>query len=149
MSGKVAMIESGVRGFANAVKRLAVKDKKFAEELVFMHGIRSEITPNALKGITKDMFSRSGKLTQEGKKEVVRLIKELNLPKNATWDEALAAAKASKEKVKQLIPLTKLPELKFKNFNKKINEINKTLLDKFPKEQKISKMNLDEYLKKF
>ncbi len=81
MSGKVAMIESGVRGFANAVKRLAVKDKEFAEELVYMHGIRSEITPNALKGITKDMFSRSGKLTQEGKKEVVRLIKELNLPK--------------------------------------------------------------------
>ena len=31
MSGKVTMLESGVRGFANAVKRLAVKDKKFAE----------------------------------------------------------------------------------------------------------------------
>ena len=146
MLGKVAMLKSGVRGFANAVKRLAVKDKKFAEELVFMHGIRSEITPNALKGITQDMFSKSGKLTQEGKKEVVRLIKELNLPKNATWDEALAAAKASKEKVKQLIPLTDLQELKFKKFN--INEINKTLLDIMPKERKI-KINLDDFEKHF
>ena len=67
MSGHVTMLKSGAQGFANAVERLAVKDKKFAEELVYMHGIRSEITPNALKGITKDMFDKAGKLTKNGK----------------------------------------------------------------------------------
>ena len=50
-----------------------------------MHGIRSEITPNALKGITKDMFDKGGKLTEKGKKEVASLMREFKLPKNATW----------------------------------------------------------------
>ena len=99
MSGKVTMLESSARGFANAVKRLAVKDKKFAEELVYMHGIRSEITPKALKGITKDMFDKGGKLSEKGRNEITRLIEEYKLPQNATWDDALAALKASKEKL--------------------------------------------------
>lgn len=63
------MLKSGVQGFANAVKRFAIKDKGFAEELAFIHGIRSDITPNALKGITKDIFDKGGKLTKNGKKE--------------------------------------------------------------------------------
>ncbi len=108
MSGKVAMLESGVRGFSNAVKRLAVKDKKFAEELVYMHGIRSEITPNALKGITKDMFDKGGKLTEKGKKEVEGLLERFNLPQNATWDNVLEAIKASKEKLALKIKLKPL-----------------------------------------
>lgn len=115
---KVQMLESGAKGFANAVKRLAVKDKKFAEELVYMHGIRSEITPNALKGITKDMFDKSGKLTEKGKKEVKGLMERLNLPKNATWDDALAAVKASKDKSAAAIKL-------------KLNEISNSIVKKF------------------
>ena len=120
MSGKVTMLESGVRGFANAVKRLAVKDKKFAEELVYMHGIRSEITPNALKGITKDMFDKAGKLTEKGKKEVTGLMRELNLPKTATWDDALAAVRAYKEKV----------AMNIKSIKMKLNEIPNAIVKK-------------------
>ncbi len=109
MSGKVAMLESGVRGFTNAVKRFAVKDKKFAEELVYMHGIRSEITPNALKVITKDMFDKSGKLTEKGKKEVARVIKDFNLPQKATWDDAFSALKAWKDSLPKIkIPFSKV-----------------------------------------
>ena len=103
---KVSMLESGVRGFANAVRRAAVKDKKLAEELVYMHGIRGEITPNALKGITKDMFNKSGKLTESGRNEVAHVMKEYNLPQTATWDDALAAIRALKGKA------VKIPHIK-------------------------------------
>lgn len=109
----VSMLQSGIRGFANAVKRAAVKDKKLAEELVYMHGIKSEITPNALRGITKDMFDKGGKLTEKGKNEVTRLIKELNLPENATWEEALGALRRSKENLPK-IEIPKLPKFDFK-----------------------------------
>lgn len=107
MSGKVQALKSGVKGFANAVKRLAIKDKKMAEELVYMHGIRSEITPNALKTITKDMFDSTGKMTDVGRKEVQGLLERFKLPQNATWDDILQAVRKSKEetaaKLKKLI----------------------------------------------
>ena len=121
MSGHVTMLKSGAQGFANAVERLAVKDKKFAEELVYMHGIRSEITPNALKGITKDMFDKAGKLTKKGKKEVTGLMKKLNLPKTATWDDALAALRASKEKLAANID----------NVGLKLKEVQNNIFKKF------------------
>lgn len=103
----VQAAEAGVRGFANAVGRMAVKDKEFTQELVFRHGIRGEITPTALKGLTKDMFDASGKLTEKGSKEVNRLIEEFNLPKNATWDQIIQAVSESKKAIKE-----KLAELK-------------------------------------
>ena len=141
MSGKVTMLESGVRGFANAVKRFAVKDKKFAEELVYMHGIRSEITPNALKGITKDMFDKAGKLTEKGKKEVTGLMRELNLPKTATWDDALAAMKVSKEKVAMNINSLKM----------KLNEIPNAIVKKIAPgnyDLKLSQLDLTKWFEK-
>lgn len=107
MSGKVQALKSSAKWFANAVKRLAIKDKKMAEELVYMHGIRSEITPNALKTITKDMFDSTGKMTDVGRKEVQGLLERFKLPQNATWDDILQAVRKSKEetaaKFKKLI----------------------------------------------
>ncbi len=115
---KVSMLQSGVRAFANAVKKTAIKDKKFAEELVYMHGIKSEITPKALRGITKDMFDKGGKLTEKGKNEVTRLIKELNLPENATWEEALGALRRYKENLPK-IEIPQLPKFDFKKITDK------------------------------
>lgn len=141
MSGKVTVLKSGAQGFANAVKRLAVKDKKFAEELVYMHRIRSEITPNALKGITKDMFDKGGKLTEKGKKEVAGLLERFNLPKNATWDDALAAVRASKEKLAAKI---KLEPLKMPDLSKVAKKIQSTEIPKF----EFSKIDFAKYLGK-
>lgn len=135
------MLESGARGFANAVKRLAVKDKKFAEELVYMHGIRSEITPNALKEITKDMFCKGGKLTEKGKKEVAGLLERFNLPKNATWDDALTAVRASKEKLAAKI---NLKHLNIPDFSKVAKKIQGTEIPKF----EFPKIDFAKYLGK-
>ncbi len=87
----VAALKSGIKAFANAVRREAVQNKKFTEELVYNHGIRSEITPNALKGITKDMFTPAGKLSESGSNEVKSIIKEFGLSQNATWSDILSA----------------------------------------------------------
>ena len=106
---KVTMLKSGIKGFANAVKRTAVKDKKLAEELVYMHGIRS-YTYIYFKGITKDMFDKGGKLTEKGQKEVAKIIREFNLPQNATWDQALEAMRHFKDS------LPKLPKLEIPKF---------------------------------
>ena len=108
---KVTMLKSGIKAFANSVKRTAVKDKKFAEELVYMHGIRSEITPKAIKGITKDMFDKGGKLTEKGQKEVAEIIREFNLPQNATWDQALEAMIHFKDSLPK-VPKLEIPKLK-------------------------------------
>lgn len=99
---KVTMLKAGVKGFANAVRRMAVKDKKLAEELVFMHGVRSEITPKALKGITKDLFEKGGQLSQKGKAEVTNIIKDFNLPANATWEDALKALSEYKRNIPKI-----------------------------------------------
>ena len=37
---KVAMLEAGIKGLANAIERFAIADKNFAE-----HGIRSDLLP--------------------------------------------------------------------------------------------------------
>lgn len=125
------MLQSGIRGFANAVKRAAVKDKGFAEELVYIHGLRSDITPNSLRkiGLTEDIFGNGGKLTKEGQKEVRRIIKELDLPKNATWEDAFAAIRRYKENLPK-IPKLEIPKLKeefnieeFKNLKLKPSEL--------------------------
>ena len=107
--------KSGIKAFSNAVNRLAIKDKAFAEELVFRHKIRGEINPNALKQITKDMFEKSGKLTTKGQQEVNHLIERFKLPKNATWDDILAALKSSKAEViaKVVTPIKTLDIPKF------------------------------------
>ena len=126
------MLQSGIRGFANAVKRAAVKDKGFAEELVYIHGLRSDITPNSLRKLgLKGMFNNEGKLTKNGQKEVRRIIKELNLPKNATWDDAFASRSAviNYKKSVMEIPKTEIPKLKefniaeFKNLKLKPSEL--------------------------
>lgn len=98
----VKILQTGIKALSNATNRLAVKDKAFAQELVFLHGIKGKITPKALKesGITKDMFGATGKLTESGKKEVTRMIKGLGLKDNATWDDIYASLKASKEAIK-------------------------------------------------
>ena len=85
----VVALEATAKGFANAVKRMAIQDKDFAMELAFLHNIRSEITPKALKQLTKDMFDKGGKLTEGGRQELERVIQESGLGKNATWDEVL------------------------------------------------------------
>ncbi len=106
---KISAIKSGIRGFANAVKRTAVQDRKFAEELVYMHGIRSEITPKSVRVLTKDMFDKGGKLTQRGTNEITRTLQELNLPQNATWDdifEALRHFKVNVPKIQRINPET-------------------------------------------
>lgn len=95
----VEALQSGAQGFANAVERLAIQNRAFAEELVFKHNIRGKITPNALKQITKDMFDKKGKMTEQGRKEIQELIQEHGLSKNATWDEILQAVRARKDAI--------------------------------------------------
>lgn len=107
----VRALLSTARGFANAVNRQAVKNKNFAQELVFNHGIRGEITPKTLQGITKDMFDSAGRLTQKGEAEIQRVISQTGLSKNATWDQILEAVGKQKEQVAKKIELV-LAELK-------------------------------------
>ncbi len=109
----VSILKAGIRGFANAVKKTAVNDKKFAEELVYMHGIRSNITPNALRksGLTKDLFDKGGKLTQKGQNEVKGIIQDLDLPKNASWYDVFKAIRKYKDAIPKL-EMPKFPELK-------------------------------------
>jgi len=119
----VRAIESTVRGFANAVRRAAVRDKNVAQELVFKHGIRGEITPNALKGITKDMFDATGKLTEKGKKELQSVMERTGLPANATWDQVFEAViKSKNELAKKIESAIISTEETVKNFQKTINK---------------------------
>lgn len=99
----VRALLSTARGFANAVNRQAVKNKNFAQELVFNHGIRGEITPKSLQGITKDMFDSAGRLTQKGEAEIQRVISETGLSQNATWDQILEAVGKQKEQIAKRI----------------------------------------------
>ena len=129
----VSMLTSNAKGFAKAVNRFAMKDKRFAEELVYNHGIRGQITPKALKGITKDMFDASGNLTDAGKKQINELMNTYKLPQNATWEDALQALR----KYKDSLPEIKLPKLEIMNL-KSVN---------FKELQKISKERVNEWVK--
>lgn len=129
----VSMLTSNAKGFAKAVNRFAMKDKRFAEELVFNHGIRGQITPKALKGITKDMFDASGSLTNAGKKQINDLISTYKLPQNATWEDALQALRKYKDSLPE-IKLHKLDIVKLKSVN-------------FEELQKISKEQMKEWIK--
>ena len=86
------LMETGVNGLVNAVNNLAMSDRRFAEELVFKHGIR-EINPESLKPLTKDMFQENGKLSKKGQNHLRALFIIHDLPKNAGWDELLAAVR--------------------------------------------------------
>ena len=122
----VVALEATAKGFANAVKRLAIQDKDFAMELAFLHNIRSEITPKALKQLTKDMFDKGGKLTEGGRQELERVIQESGLGKNATWDEVLQKVVEKKRNCRaklaeKVINIPKKLEFKgFKNLNFKV-----------------------------
>ena len=105
----VQALLSSARGFANAVSRRAIQDKRFAQELVFMHGVRGNITPKTLKGITKDMFNASGKLTKPGATEVQRVISETGLSQNATWDQIIEAVAKMKQHAVAKIEKLSLP----------------------------------------
>lgn len=147
---KVSMINAGIKGFANAVKRMAVKNKEFAQELVFEHGLRGEITPNNLRKIgivggkydKPQMYNEAGKLTKSGKAEVLRVAKDLNLsPTKATWDDALEAIGKSK---KDRIELPKIP--KVKNLSLYLDKFKEPLTDSF--KESIKKIDVPEYFKK-
>lgn len=141
----VAAMEATAKGFANAVKRLAVSDKDFAMELAFMHNIRSQITPKALKQITKDMFEKGGRLSEHGRQEVSRVIQESGLGKNATWDEVLQKVLERKRAI-QAKSAIKLPKLA--NFNKnEFKAVNNDILEAFkkiaPSDKLLSKIHAD------
>ena len=107
----VVALEATAKGFANAVKRMAIQDKDFAMELAFLHNIRSEITPKALKQLTKDMFDKGGKLTESGRQELERVIQESGLGKNATWDEVLQKVVEKKRNFRVKLAQIKLPKV--------------------------------------
>ena len=141
----VAM-EATAKGFANAVKRLAIKDKDFAMELAFIHNIRSQITPKALKQITKDMFDKGGRLTEQGRQEVSRVIQESGLSRNASWDEVLQAV-VERKRAFQAKLAEKLPKLEFPKINK-FKAVTNDILSKRAKiapndDKLISKCQLD------
>lgn len=143
----VLALEATAKGFANAVKRLAVKDKDFAMELAFLHNIRSEITPKALKQITKDMFDKGGRLTESGRQEVSRVIQDSGLAKNATWDEVLQAVVERKRAFQAKLAEIKLPKLEFTKINK-FKEVTNDILSKRAKiapndDKLISKYRVD------
>ena len=121
---KVKAILSTARGFANAVNRQAVQDKQFAQELVFRHGLRGDITPKSLQGITKDFYDKSGKLTEQGKQELQRVLKEVGLTENATWDEVLQAIIKSKNEAFERIKNIKLEKVLPKDFDIKSMQEN-------------------------
>ena len=102
---KVRALLSTAKGFANAVGRRAVQDKQFAQELVYQHGIRGNITPKNLKVITKDMFDASGKLTERGATEVQSILSETGLSQNATWDQIIEAVAKMKQNA---VPVAKI-----------------------------------------
>ena len=110
----VQALESGAKGFANAVKRFAIKDKAFAEELAFIHNIRSEINPKSLKPLTRDKFDSAGRMTEEARQQIASEIQELGLPKTATWEDILSAVRNAKQrlagKCKELSVELKMPE---------------------------------------
>lgn len=150
---KVSMINAGIRGFANAVKRMAVKNKEFAQELVFEHGLRGEITPNNLRKIgivsgkygKPQMYDEAGKLTKSGKAEVLRVAKDLNLsPTKATWDDALEAiGKFKKDKIE----LPKIPKV---DLSLNLDKFKEPLTDSFKESIKktIKKTDVPEDFKK-
>ena len=107
----VAAMEATAKGFANAVKRMAIQDKDFAMELAFLHNIRSEITPKALKQLTKDMFDKGGRLTESGRQELERVIQESGLSKNATWDEVIQRMVEKKRQFSERLAEIKLPKI--------------------------------------
>ena len=119
----VVALEATAKGFANAVKRLAIQDKDFAMELAFLHNIRSEITPKALKQLTKDMFDKGGKLTESGRQELERVIQDSGLGKNASWDEVLQKVVEKKRNFRAKLAEIKMP----KKLEGKITEISKKL----------------------
>ena len=141
MAGTVTAMEATAKGFANAVKRLAVKDKDFAMELAFLHNIRSEITPKALKQITKDMFEKGGRLTEKGRQEVSRVIQENGLTKKATWDEVLQAVRERKKAIKEKLAAILLP----KTIESKVckNDILEEYKKIAPNDKLISKVRKD------
>jgi hypothetical protein len=137
----VLALEATAKGFANAVKRLAVKDKDFAMELAFLHNIRSEITPKALKQITKDMFEKGGRLTEKGRQEVSRVIQENGLTKKATWDEVLQAVRERKKAIKEKLAAILLPKANISKVCK--NDILEEYKKIAPNDKLISKVSKD------
>lgn len=113
----VQALESGVQGFANAVKRFAIKDKAFAEELAFIHNIRSEINPKSLKPLTRDKFDSAGRMTEKARQQLAFEIQELGLPKTATWEDILSAVRNTKQRLAEKCEELSV-ELKMPEFNK-------------------------------
>ncbi|MBO6088037.1 hypothetical protein J6P92_06830 [bacterium] len=140
----VVALEATAKGFANAVKRLAIQDKDFAMELAFLHNIRSEITPKALKQLTKDMFDKGGKLTESGRQELERVIQESGLSKNATWDEVLQKVVEKKRNFRAKLAEIKMPKV----LEGKMKEISKNFKDfKLPNPKEfISKITPETFL---
>ena len=113
----VQALESGAQGFANAVKRFAIKDKAFAEELAFIHNIRSEINPKSLKPLTKDKFDSAGRMTEKARQQLASEIQALGLPKTATWEDILSAVRNTKQRLAERCKELSV-ELKMPEFNK-------------------------------
>ena len=92
MTPIVPATEGGIRAFTNAVKRFAAKDKAFAEAVADISGPKGKVTTTIVRqSLDRDIFERSGKLSETGKKIINKAIEELKLPKNATYDDIFVA----------------------------------------------------------
>lgn len=93
MGNEIKAITVNIRQYANAFNKSAIESKAVANRLANL-GVRSNVTPNVIKKLTKDMmFNNSGKLTKEGREEIAYGLRESGLPKNATLKEYMKAVK--------------------------------------------------------
>lgn len=102
----VPAIKATTKGLANAMNRFAVKNKDFAEYLVYEHGLKGNVTPKFVtKAIGKAAggWDKSGKVTQQGISQIKKLLNEWELPSNASWDDIFAVAWRKPIKPKPLV----------------------------------------------
>lgn len=65
----VALMNATAADFANEITRAAIKNKRFALELM-ESGVKEEVTGELVRNLEKDCFDKAGKLTEAGRKKI-------------------------------------------------------------------------------
>ena len=117
---KVEALKSGIQGFTNAINRMVEKHPGYEK----LHGIEQNLIDGKIKNnfartLSDDMFDASGKLSEDGQKNLKNIISEFGLSVKAKWDDILEsklkydqnkAKRAISESVKKTVEKPKVPE---------------------------------------
>lgn len=113
--GNVPAISASLGNYTEAIQHQAIRNKQFAQELVFHYGLEGEITDSFVQGIvstkTHEFFDPNGRITKFGQQEIRRVTQGLGLNPNASVAEIIEA-KCEKTIMQKLGKLKKLPLLK-------------------------------------